>query len=264
MRADLLYEASLPRGEAFGAIVQSDETWYAATQVMADGWDPLHRPKVFGVGIHRTGTRSLQAALGLLGVHVSHWDQTAPCLEDVHRRLAAGRVDFELLRFCHGACDVPFPPLFAALDAQYPDALFVLTTRPAEAWLASVRRHLDDGAGGTRALTPEERMQYTPYDSGVVAFNVGRMRAAYEAHNTAVRTHFRGRPGKFLEIDVVSAGDAAWGPLCRLLGKPVPPMRFPHRGGPAGDELEALEGGSSRAAGRTLDDIDSDEDAGAS
>jgi hypothetical protein len=49
---------------------------------------------------------------------------------------------------------------------------------------------------------------------------------AYRAHNAAVREHFRSHPGQFLEFDPTKMRE--WGPLCELLGRPVPSKPWPH------------------------------------
>src|SRR4029079_3714264 len=82
-----------------------------------------HGMKIIGVGISKTGTSSLAAALTELGYRCVHgwppWKlEHAKALVDVN-----------------AACR------FRELDVMYPGSKFILTVRQREPWLESCRKH---------------------------------------------------------------------------------------------------------------------------
>lgn len=173
----------------------------------------MKSPRVFGIGFHKTGTTSLAAALRQLGYTV-----TGPnFVRDPDIATTALRRAFAVAERFDAFQDNPWPILFRELDARYPGSRFVLTVRPTDRWIASVVRHF-----GTQ-ITP---MRTWIYGVGSPAGNEAVYTARYEAHNAAVRAHFRDRPGDLLEMDV-TAGDG-WARLAPFLGVPVPTDPFPH------------------------------------
>jgi len=77
--------------------------------------------KIFGVGLSRTGTISLTAALRVLGYSAHHYPPRPLVAAATHDALT----------------DVPVIPHLRTLDCLYPDAKWILTVRDEEAWLAS-------------------------------------------------------------------------------------------------------------------------------
>lgn len=173
---------------------------------------------VICVGLNRTGTGTLRAALGQLGYRVAVFDPdmiTAWQAGDLPQLLAEARRHDVL-------SDLPWPLLYRELHAAFGDrARYVLTTRAsAEVWVASQRMHTERTAPGTRA----NRLAYgLPYPHGAE----DSYAAFYDAHNAAVRTHFGHAPGIFAEL-CWERGDG-WARLCAFLGHPVPPQPFPHK-----------------------------------
>jgi hypothetical protein len=180
--------------------------------------------RVVGPGLGRTGTFSLKLALErLLGGRCHHM---AEVLADPERHLPlwapvlrGEEVDWEQV-FAGYVAQVDFPGavFWPQLTAAFPDALVVLSTRPAEAWYrsaASTIFQLDDGHGSSpfRDLWLE-RFGDRPDDRAA-------MIAAYERHNAAVRSSVP--PDRLLEWTVTDG----WEPLCDRLGVPVPDEAFP-------------------------------------
>lgn len=173
--------------------------------------------KVFGIGFHKTATTSLRGALRILGYNVTGPNgvedpNIAQNLQNLTRKLAD---EFDAFQ------DNPWPLVFEDMDARYPDAKFILTTRNPEKWAASMTRHF------ATKVTPMREMIYGAgfgAPEGFEAHYIARM----TAHNAQVRTHFEDRPGKLLEIDLTASGDT-WAPLCAHLGHPVPDAAFPHQ-----------------------------------
>lgn len=169
--------------------------------------------KVFGIGFHKTGTKSLGQALALLGYRVAG---PVRMEEPVSLRAIEQRC-LPLLDNFDAVQDNPWPFLFRSLDRLHPGAKFILTVRDREAWIDSVVSHF-----GT-AATPMRRWIYG------AASPVGREAAyvkSYLRHNAEVMDYFSRRPGTLLVWDLTLAPD--WKPLCDFLGKPLPALPFPH------------------------------------
>src|SRR5690606_27032839 len=81
-----------------------------------------HPFRVFGIGLSRTGTRSLTAALHVLGIDTVHY----PIDDDTFRALSSGQLDFGILDGFDGITDITVVPYYADLARRYPDAKFVL------------------------------------------------------------------------------------------------------------------------------------------
>ena len=173
------------------------------------------RPKVFCVGFHKTGTKSLGAALATLGYRVAGPrgtldPQIATNALPLALRLAG---DFDAFQ------DNPWPILFKELDAAFPGSRFILTLREPAAWIASVVRHFG------HATSPMREWIYGR-SAGAPAGNEAIYLARHAAHVAEVRAHFAGRKHDLLEIDLIR--DGTWAPLCAFLGHPVPAAPFPH------------------------------------
>ena len=98
---------------------------------------------VFGIGLSRTGTRSLAAGLEMLGFPCVHYPDPALMLCGAYA---------EALGPCRAATDITVTTFYKELDAAYPGSRFILTVRELDAWLGSIGAH-------TRRImrdTPEE------------------------------------------------------------------------------------------------------------
>ncbi len=172
--------------------------------------------KVFGIGFHKTGTKSLAKALRVLGFTVTGPNNfrdrdIAGTYRDIARSLSA---EFDAFQ------DNPWPLVYREMDRQWPDAKFILTVRDGPAWYASQLEHF---RGGT---TPMRELVYGP-GFGDPRGNEAHYLQRIEMHNLAVRTYFQDRPGKLLEMNITE-GDG-WDMLCDFLDRPVPERAFPHR-----------------------------------
>ena len=180
--------------------------------------------RVVGPGLGRTGTYSLKLALErLLGGRCHHM---AEVLADRERQLALWApvlrgedVDWEEV-FAGYVAQVDFPgaAFWAEISEAFPDALVVLSTRPADAWYrsaASTIFQLDDDHGSSPFGDVWRERFGDRFDDPAV------MIAAYERHYAAVRSSVP--PSRLLEWTVTDG----WAPLCDRLGLPVPDEAFP-------------------------------------
>lgn len=175
------------------------------------------RPRVFGIGLNRTGTTSLDAALWRLGWRSAH----NPPAE----RMARG--DFGLFSTDDDAynagTDVSVAACYRELDEAFPGSKFVLTVRDAEDWLRSVVSHfakLPKWSGEGDWKTIRERVYSSPWPTPE------QFLEGYRAHLIGVAQHFRERPDDLLVMNI-SAGEG-WEKLCPFLGVSIPDIDFPN------------------------------------
>jgi hypothetical protein len=164
--------------------------------------------KVFGIGLSRTGTNSLHAALEILSFRAVHY----PCFDRLH----------ELIAINDAASDTPVSCVFQELDALYPGSRFILTTRETESWLESTRVFFNKPIP-TEPWKREVRLR----TYSTLVWDRNAFLAAYQRHVHNVMTHFDNRRDDLLVLDI-TAGDG-WDPLCKFLQKTAPAMPFPHK-----------------------------------
>lgn len=224
--------------------------------------------KIIGVGVGRTGTLSLKAALERLGY--------GPCFHGRHvldhpdrlplwQAAAAGRpVDWhEVFAGYRSTVDWPGASYWRDLVRTFPDAKVILSVRDPERWYDSVSRTIYPMFGSGSDPRARAALAAVPGLDVMTAFNRqmiwdgpffdGRFEdrdyaiGVFERHNAAVRREVP--PDRLL---VIEPGDG-WAPLCDLLGVPVPDEPYPHLNDPAGfwGRVEARMAESRAAAGET-------------
>jgi hypothetical protein len=182
--------------------------------------------KIFGIGLSRTATKSLNSALAKLGYRSLHWPHD-PITQDELMRYFAGKKPFALTvaEEYDAITDTPAALLFRELSAVYPESRFILTLRNRCDWLDSCESFFSGPRTGDAAYEAYcDAIRMRLY--GRTCFNRGDFGRSYDTHVESVRGWFRAVPAKLLEIDI-SAGDA-WGRLCEFLACPVPDAPFPH------------------------------------
>ena len=168
--------------------------------------------KVFCIGFHKTGTKSLGAALENLGYRVC-----GPVgVKDPDIAEKAASLIHSLVPSYDAFQDNPWPLFYEDLDRRYPDSRFIFTVRSPEAWIESVVAHFGDHD------TP---MRYYIYGVGHPKGNERIFLERYRRHNDEVRRYFRNRPEDILTMDI-TRGDG-WDPLCGFLGRGRPDVTFP-------------------------------------
>lgn len=175
------------------------------------------KPKVFGIGFHKTGTKSLAGALRALGysVHGPDWVHDIDAcanLRALYSKALAVVPDYDAFQ------DNPWPLLWRPLAERFPNARFILTVRDEAQWLESALRYF--GAQST----PMRRLIYGN-EAGSPVNNETIYIARYRQHNAEVRKAFVGSQ-RLLELNI--AGGESWEPLCDFLGHAVPALPFPH------------------------------------
>ncbi len=169
--------------------------------------------KIFGIGFHKTGTKSLARALRLLGFTV-----TGPNgVEDPDIAVTAWPMVRSLVPQFDAFQDNPWPLFYRELDREFPGSRFILTVRETESWLRSVV-----GYFGTK----ETPMRRWIYGHGSPVGQEAVYRERYERHQREVTEYFRARAGDLLVMDF-ERGDG-WAELCPFVGRAPPGQPFPH------------------------------------
>ncbi len=176
----------------------------------------LKTPKVFCIGMHKTGTTSMGQALKTLGYTVmSNWGMYD---SDIDGHLPA--VTQHCLANFDAFQDHPWAIIYKDLDKQYPNSKFILTTRETESWYTSVINFF-----GPRS-TLMRRWIYGE-DAGAPLGNKKVYTEYFERHTRGVLEYFQHRPDDLLVLDL-SKGNS-WEKICGFLNTDVPQgIPFPH------------------------------------
>lgn len=211
--------------------------------------------EVLSLGMSRTGTASMKAALEILGFPCAHgFDMhTNPDICDSYMqafeaKYYQGSSDIDSSAFWNGflgdkaaVTDTPANAFGPELIAAYPDAKVLLVEREIEAWYASFERALIAGTehpwivGALAWLDTERTGKQVPIlYRGIMQGQFGarnakefkaKARAVYRRHYEEIREVLRkrGEEGRLLEYKL----GEGWEPLCKFLGVAVPDVEFP-------------------------------------
>jgi hypothetical protein len=182
--------------------------------------------RVFGIGMHKTGTVSLHEALGRLGLDSAHW--VGPWwARAIYEEVMVGSGRSKTLERSYALSDLPLALIFRQLDVAYPGSKFILTMRNETDWLMSVETHWSEANewhGTWKRDCFTNRCHSLLY--GRASFDRETMRARYWRHNFEVLEYFKDRPEDLLVLNIDSK--LKWPPLCHFLGLPVPDVPYPH------------------------------------
>lgn len=176
------------------------------------------RPRVFGIGLNKTGTISLHEALETLGYRSLHWGGPYSRLA-VERAIREGSPLLTYLGDHDAFSDIQrLSVSFELLDRQYPGSRFILTTRDVEGWLESRRRHVERNVA---------RKAVGEYDGTFLTVDLEAWQVQFAEHDARVRAYFSDRPQDLLAMDITAGDD--YRVLCPFLGLPEPAVPFPWR-----------------------------------
>ncbi|KAL2042336.1 hypothetical protein N7G274_004825 [Stereocaulon virgatum] len=207
--------------------------------------------QVLALGMGRTGTVSMQAALETLGCTPCYHGYTALYnISDCpvwYRAFEAKyhsngppftRSDWDNLLGKYGAVtDVPAICFADELIAAYPEAKVVLVERDIESWYRSFQEVIDNYSTRTTSILaildpqlmrPSSRLFAYVFQDRKGFFRAGNnqelrdnARSVYKEHYA----HVRAITPKERLLDFQLKG--GWGPLCEFLGKEIPEVPFP-------------------------------------
>ena len=162
-------------------------------------------PKVFCIGFSKTGTSSLNKALGILGYRNIHWLHA-------HIEPSIGWVKFIKKTPYDAFSDAPMYQLnlFKELDKEFPHSKFIFTPRDPKSLAKSWRNYFTYASWG-----------HTNNEDRKALINM------YEKHKNDVYSYFEKNPQRLLIMDII--GGDKWDILCSFLNKPIPTIPFPYK-----------------------------------
>lgn len=179
--------------------------------------------KLFGVGLFRTGNRSLLAALETLGYRTA-------CFEDymeIELGLTSwleGNFEEDCLKEIDAAADNPIPLFYRELDQRYPGSRFILTKREETSWLESVQSHCHHVIHDHEELD-SYRSVVRKRLYGSDQFDAEKLFSLHRRHDDEVEQYFADRPSDLLVLNVCEG--EGWDELCLFLGCERPDVPFP-------------------------------------
>lgn len=168
--------------------------------------------KVFGIGLSRTGTTTLSSVLAQMGLKSIHYCEF----------LMGDCPDWERCNAWDALGDAPIPLYYQALDARFPDSLFILTTRDKTSWLRSMKWMYSHGEA-LWGWGPETH-QYLKQFYGTARYNRAQLERHWDAYHAGVREYFRTQPERYMEIHLNQGFDTD--AICRFLGIEPMPIRL--------------------------------------
>ena len=171
----------------------------------------MSQPKIYCIGLNKTGTTSLHQAFGILGLKSMHDSYKAGALIE-----AAIQGNLKLMHYMEdydAFSDYPFFRYYKELDLEYPGSKFILNTRDSEDWVGSRVRHDLDWS----SKNPDKPRRVNDKQK-LLSFK--------ESVEGDIRKYFQNRPSDFLVFDI-SVGDS-WDKLCGFLNTAIPSTPFPY------------------------------------
>ena len=167
-------------------------------------------PKIFGIGLHKTGTTTLARMMERMGYMNYGFDRY------FMRLMFEGNFDpvWSWIAPWQSFQDIPWPLFYRELDQKYPGSKFILTLRDEEKWWNSLVNHF----GGR--ITEANHLIFGFAD---VVGHKEEVLKMYRNHNREVQEYFADRPDDLL---VVNWEDQGISEVCHFLGRPVPLNRF--------------------------------------
>ena len=201
----------------------------------------INKPKIFCIGLNKTGTTSLKKAMIDLGFIIGDQHEAELLFDDWVRR------DFgRLIKYCKSAQffkDVPFsfPYTYVALDQAFPNSKFILTIRdnPEQWYYSLINFQAKSFGNGNIPPTVEDLKQADyvykgfAYDTLKKVLNVPddklydkeMLIENYKIYNRTVFEYFNYRENDLLVLNVAEKG--AYKKLCDFLNKKCESSEFP-------------------------------------
>ncbi|UJO20298.1 uncharacterized protein CLAFUR5_10030 [Fulvia fulva] len=208
--------------------------------------------KVLSLGMGRTGTASMKAALTKLGYPTAHgfdmhsnpkdcemWQEAINAKYFGDTSITLDRAFWDkLLGHVSAVTDMPCNMFGPELIAAYPEAKVILVERDVDKWYPSFEHALIEG---TDSPFLWHAIQYLDYKAAHMSPTVwrgmmnGQFRAKdskewranakmiYTEHYQEIRTVLKDQPERLLNYRL----DDGWKPLCEFLGQPIPGGPFP-------------------------------------
>lgn len=184
--------------------------------------------QVFGIGLSKTGTNSLNEALNLLKIKSIHY----PINEKLFKKIKNNDFNWEIMNDYQAITDITTIPFYKNLYNQYPVSKFVLTCRDLDNWLKSIKHHWEKGHHFSpinvnyKKMLPMTQMLLSLVYGGF-DWDENRFKNIYKNHLFDVENFFL-NSNRLLKIDICDG--ESWDKLCHFLNKPKPNFNFPNLG----------------------------------
>lgn len=169
--------------------------------------------KVFGIGLNKTGTKTLALILSSLGLrHMGY-------RRDLLMAFREGRMHdiFAVTDEFQSFEDWPYPLIYKDLFLRYPDSLFILTLRKSPTtWLNSLKRH-------SLRSNPRLHGRMLAYGYDYPFGYEGEHLKIYESHATEVESFFRSANASNRLFKACWETGTSVADICNFLG-----IRSPH------------------------------------
>lgn len=171
-------------------------------------------PQVFGIGLGKTATTSLNEALNILGYKSKHYPR-------------------DLNSIINGTYNAATDTLIAAeykyLNEKFPEAKFICTLRNKSEWLQSFEKHFEkDTVRGLSKDLIALKLRKNLY--GTIGFNKNLYAQKFSSHIGDILDYFSRDMNKLIFINILehSSGEN-WNTLCKFLQCNMPDnILFPH------------------------------------
>lgn len=182
--------------------------------------------KVVGSGLGRTGTKSMQTALTMLGLGPCHHMVEVfahPESRFLWIEAAKGKPDWDaIFAGYQSMVDYPGAQYWRQIAAHYPHAKVLHTVRDPDKWFESTQATIFAPDGPTTTPGPFSEFFATILkDFGDKLHDRAFMTGYFRRHTDNV---IRAIPAERLLVYQLGEG---WEPLCKFLGVPVPAEPFP-------------------------------------
>lgn len=141
--------------------------------------------KIFGIGLSRTGTKSLANAFRLLGFKYLHYPHD--------------KKELFTLRGILGACDIPVVRFYKELDQHFPNSKFIYTIRDKDSWLVSMDNHFRKKHNkATSGWKFDNRIAVY----GTAEFTPEQWSKRYDEYDAEIKEYFKDRPTDLLIMNI--------------------------------------------------------------
>lgn len=204
--------------------------------------------KVLVVGFSKTGTKTMHAALKMLGYSIYDYEHNFYYLRDDWKKIltkGGTKEDFyRMYKDVDCSMDIPIVVFWEELLEAFPDCKLIHVERKDEEdWMRSWQKQTDSVKYN---YTMKLLTCFSPTAFSIMSYSrrVARCvfgsdswlwfesfqgisptvaKKRYRDHNTSVRN--RAPKDQLLEFKMSDG----WKPLCKFLGKPIPDQEFPHK-----------------------------------
>jgi Sulfotransferase domain/N-terminal domain of galactosyltransferase len=180
--------------------------------------------RIFGIGMHKTGTTSLHHALQILGYDSAHWENAHWAKAIWEEMTTWGKS--HTIEKNYAISDLPIALLYKELDKAYPGSKFILTVRDEANWIDSIKKHWDANTNPFRKQWNHDPFTHRVHKElyGQKGFNAEIFLNRYRKHNQDVMDYFVTRED--LLVLNVDQGEG-FRELCKFLNTPMPKVRYP-------------------------------------